>query len=129
MRALTLALLLTLAIAPSAAGQTLVNSASVRKLTADVAADRALRVRSAAQVQPRRRDALWNGIAIGAALGALAAFTTAAEAPTDGKVLIVVGAALGGAWVDARLDINSTPPPRRDRPVRPALAACYSIRF
>lgn len=129
MRPLTLALLLTLTIAPRAAGQTLVNSASVRKLTADVAADRASRDRSAAQVQPRRRDALWNGIAIGAALGALAAFTTGAEAPTDGKVLIVAGAALAGAWVDARLDVNRTPSPRRHGPVRLGPAVSYRIRF
>lgn len=129
MRPLSLALLLTLAMAPSAAGQTLVNSASVTKLTADAAVARSARNRSSARVQSRRRDSLWNGIAIGAALGVLATFTTAAEAPTDGKVLIIVGSALGGAWVDARLDVNSAPSPRSDRPVRPRLAAFYRVRF
>jgi hypothetical protein len=73
-----LALLLTLATAPAAVGQTLVNSASVTKLTADVAGDRTARHRSGARIQSRRTDTLWNGIAIGAALGVLAAFTTAA---------------------------------------------------
>jgi hypothetical protein len=84
---------------------------------------------AAPSAQAGRRDRLWNGIVIGAALGLLGVFTTAAEAPLDGKVVIVAGAALAGACVDARFDRaprnawNGGQPP----PAGPAVR--YTIRF
>lgn len=59
---------------------------------------------SSSRTRDDDRDSLWNGILIGAALGVVATQTTAAEAPTDGKVVVVALAALAGAWIDARLE-------------------------
>jgi len=59
---------------------------------------------SSSRTRDADRDSLWNGILIGAALGLVATQTTAAEAPTDGKVAVVALTALAGAWIDARFE-------------------------
>lgn len=60
-----------------------------------------------------RRDSLWNGILIGAALGVVGILTTAAEAPASGKAAIVVMTAALGGYVDSRLQVTSPIPPPR----------------
>lgn len=55
------------------------------------------------------KDGLWNGILIGAAIGVLANFTTAAEAPPSGKVMVVITAAATGGWVDSRFEVTGQP--------------------
>jgi hypothetical protein len=129
MRRFTYALLLIIATAPSAAGQTKLSSAPLTRLTAPVAIDRSAPARPVMKPSSGRRDALWNGIAIGAAVGVLAAFTSAAEAPADGKVAIIVGAAFVGGCIDARLDSNARPATRTPRPGRHLAVVSYSIRF
>src|SRR5689334_7389695 len=65
---------------------------------------------SAQSPSARRRDPLWNGILIGAALGVLAIYTTAAEAPPSGKATTVVLLAATGAFVDSRLSVTHALP-------------------
>lgn len=74
-----------------------------------------------------RRDSLWNGILIGAALGVVSLFTTAAEAPPSGKVAIVVMSAALGGYIDSRLEVKS-PYPVWGRS-GPRLAVLKAVRF
>jgi hypothetical protein len=67
-----------------------------------------------------RHDSIWNGLLIGAAVGALAAFTTAREAPLDGKIAIILMTGGLGAWIDARHDRRHAPWYGRSAPFGPA---------
>lgn len=78
---------------------------------------------------PPRRDSIWNGLVIGAALGVLAIVTTAAEAPPSGKVTTVVMLAATGAIVDWRLSVtHGLPTPRPGAP-GPRLTLRRTLRF
>ncbi len=78
---------------------------------------------------PPRRDPLWNGLLIGAALGLLAIVTTAAEAPSSGKVTTVVMLAGTGAFIDWRMSIaHGLPTPAQGRR-NPRLVVRRALRF
>jgi hypothetical protein len=76
-----------------------------------------------------RRDSLWNGILIGAALGVVGILTTAAEAPASGKVAIIVMSAALGGYVDSRLQVTSPVPPPRGAGGGRRLVVAASVRF